>query len=83
MQGNPGKEITNDHAGETTDAATIKVVQAARAVLLVTMALFLFSISLGLIFSASSTQIFISVAILASVMISCYLIEKINKNQDE
>ncbi len=71
-----------DLAGETTKTATNKVVRVSRAILLVSMALFLFSILMGLFHKADSTQIFISVAILGSVLISCYLIEKINESSD-
>ena len=73
-----GQNTTDDHAGETTEAATGKVVYAARTVLLIAISIFLFSVIRGLFYTVSSTQIFISVAILASVLISCYLIEKIN-----
>jgi len=75
-----GKEAASEIAGETTKAATSTVVRAARLVLLAAIALFLFSLLKGLVDSIDSTHIFISVAILASVLISCYLIERINKS---
>jgi|GEM_PF-5848553 len=73
-----GKEMTSEFAGEATKEATNKVVHAARMILLIAIALFLFSVIGGLFYSIDSTQIFIGVAILLSVLISCYLIEKIN-----
>jgi uncharacterized membrane protein YtjA (UPF0391 family) len=72
------KEMASEFTGEATDAATSKVVRAARVILLVAIALFVLSVVKGLFSSIDSTHIFISVAILASVLISCYLIERIN-----
>lgn len=74
-----GKETVGELAGETTKVATSKVVRAARMVLLAAIALFLFSLLRGLFGSIDSTHIFVSVAILTSVLVSCYLIERINK----
>ena len=81
MSNNPiEKQAVSEFAGETTKAATGKVVYAARVILFAAIALFLLSVIKGLFSSISSTQIFISVAILASVLVSCYLIERINSS---
>jgi len=71
------------NTGEEIKQGTRRITLFIRVALLCVIAYVLFSFYRGLVHEADSTQVFISVAILTFVLVSCHLVDRMGRKLEE